>query len=41
MVHTGTGLCLATLANTRTQPHDEIDDAMNNLIREMARSISG
>ena len=30
MVQTGTGLCWAALGNNRTQPHDEIDTAMNN-----------
>jgi CubicO group peptidase (beta-lactamase class C family) len=39
MVQTGTGLCWAALANTRTQPHDEIDAAMDHLIWEMVRSV--
>jgi hypothetical protein len=39
MVQTGTGLCWAALANTRTQPHDEIDAAVDKLIWDMASSV--
>jgi CubicO group peptidase (beta-lactamase class C family) len=39
MVQTASGMCWTALANTRTQPHDEIDAAMNNLIWQMVRSI--
>lgn len=39
MVQTGTGLCWAALANTRTQPHDEIDAAVDKLMWDMVRSV--
>jgi len=39
MVKTATGLCWAALANTRTQPDDEINAAIDNLIWQMVRSV--
>jgi CubicO group peptidase (beta-lactamase class C family) len=39
MVRTATGLCWAALANTRTQPNDEINAALDNLIWQMVRSV--
>jgi len=39
MVRTATGLCWAALANTRTQPDDEINAALDNLIWQMVRSV--
>jgi CubicO group peptidase (beta-lactamase class C family) len=38
MVRTATGLCWAALANTRTEPHDEIDNAMDGMMWNMVRS---
>jgi CubicO group peptidase (beta-lactamase class C family) len=39
MVRTATGLCWAALANTRTQPDDEINAALDGLIWQMVRSV--
>jgi len=39
MVRTATGLCWAALANTRTQPSDEIDASLDKLIWSMAQSV--
>jgi hypothetical protein len=39
MVHTATGLCWAALANTRTQPSDEINSALDNMMWDIARSV--
>ena len=41
MVRTATGLCWAALANTRTEPHDEIDNALGETMWAMARSVPG
>jgi CubicO group peptidase (beta-lactamase class C family) len=41
MVRTATGLCWAALANTRTEPHDEIDNALDETMWAMARSVPG
>jgi CubicO group peptidase (beta-lactamase class C family) len=38
MVRTATGLCWAALANTRTEPHDEIDTALDTTMWNMVRS---
>jgi CubicO group peptidase (beta-lactamase class C family) len=39
LVRTATGLCWAGLANTRTEPHDEIDAALDRTLWAMARSV--
>jgi CubicO group peptidase (beta-lactamase class C family) len=39
MVRTASGLCWAALTNTRTQPSDEINAALDKLIWSMAQSI--
>ena len=39
MVRTASGLCWAALANTRTEPHEEIDAALDQLIWNMVRSV--
>jgi CubicO group peptidase (beta-lactamase class C family) len=39
MVRTAAGLCWAALANTRTEPHDEIDSALNGTMWNMVRSV--
>ena len=39
MVRTATGLCWAALANTRTEPHDQIDTALDETMWSMARSV--
>jgi len=41
MVRTASGLCWAALTNTRTEPHDEMDTALDNLIWQMVRSVPG
>jgi CubicO group peptidase (beta-lactamase class C family) len=38
MVRTATGLCWAALANTRTEPHDQIDTALDTTMWNMVRS---
>jgi CubicO group peptidase (beta-lactamase class C family) len=39
LVRTATGLCWAALANTRTEPHDEIDTALDRTLWALARSV--
>jgi CubicO group peptidase (beta-lactamase class C family) len=39
MVQTGTGICWAALANTRFQPHDEMDAALDHLMSQMVASV--
>jgi CubicO group peptidase (beta-lactamase class C family) len=39
MVRTATGLCWAALANTRTEPHVQIDTAMDQMMWSMVRSV--
>ena len=39
MVRTATGLCWAALANTRTEPNDEINAALDKLIWDMVRAV--
>lgn len=39
MVRTSTGLCWAALANTRTEPHAQIDTALDELMWNMARTV--
>jgi CubicO group peptidase (beta-lactamase class C family) len=39
MVRTASGLCWAALANTRTEPHDQIDTALDEMMWDMARSV--
>jgi|SRR5208282_3799280 len=39
MVRTATGFCWAALCNTRRQPADEINGALDNLVWEMARKV--
>jgi CubicO group peptidase (beta-lactamase class C family) len=39
MVRTATGMCWAALTNTRTQPHDEIDTALDELVWNMVRQV--
>jgi CubicO group peptidase (beta-lactamase class C family) len=39
MVRAATGLCWAALANTRTEPHDQIDNALNGMMWNIARSV--
>jgi len=39
MARTGRGLCWAALANTRTQPSDEIDASLNKLMWDIVRSV--
>ena len=39
MVRTASGLCWAGLANTRTQPSDEIDSALDKMMWDMAHSV--
>jgi CubicO group peptidase (beta-lactamase class C family) len=39
MVRTATGLCWAALANTRTEPHAQIDAAMDQMMWNMVRSV--
>ena len=38
MVRTAAGMCWAALANTRSEPHDEIDNALNGLMWNIVRS---
>jgi CubicO group peptidase (beta-lactamase class C family) len=38
MVRTATGSCWAALANTRTEPHDQIDTALDETMWNMVRS---
>ncbi|HTZ59509.1 MAG TPA: serine hydrolase domain-containing protein [Acidobacteriaceae bacterium] len=39
MVRTATGMCWAALTNTRTEPHDEIDSALDELMWSIAHSV--
>jgi len=39
MVRTRTGMCWAALANTRTEPHEQIDAALDQLIWDMVRLV--
>jgi CubicO group peptidase (beta-lactamase class C family) len=39
MVRTATGMCWAALANTRTEPHAQIDAALDQMMWGMARSV--
>jgi hypothetical protein len=39
MVRTATGLGWAALANTRTEPHDQIDTALDEMMWNMVRSV--
>jgi len=39
MVRTATGLCWAALTNTRTEPNDEINAALDKLIWDMVRTV--
>ena len=39
MVRTASGLCWGVLTNTRTQPNDEIDQALDQLLWAMVRSV--
>jgi len=39
MVRTSTGMCWAALANTRTEPHEQIDTALDQLIWNMVRLV--
>jgi CubicO group peptidase (beta-lactamase class C family) len=41
MVRTASGLCWAALANTRTEPHDQIDTALERTLWSMARTVPG
>jgi len=40
MVRTNTGMCWAALANTRTEPHNQIDSAMDQMMWNMAQAVS-
>jgi CubicO group peptidase (beta-lactamase class C family) len=39
MVRTAAGMCWAALTNTRTEPHDEIDTALDGMMWNMVRSV--
>jgi CubicO group peptidase (beta-lactamase class C family) len=39
MVRTGTGMCWAALTNTRTQPSNEIDTALDQMMWNMVRTV--
>jgi CubicO group peptidase (beta-lactamase class C family) len=39
LVRTASGLCWAALANTRTEPHDQIDTALDRTLWAMARTV--
>jgi hypothetical protein len=39
MVRTTSGLCWAALANTRTQPSDQINTALDQLLWNIARTV--
>ncbi len=41
MVRTPDGACWAALCNTRTEPHDEMDSALINMMGDLASSFSG
>jgi CubicO group peptidase (beta-lactamase class C family) len=40
MVRTSTGLCWAALTNTRTQPADQINSALDEMVWNMVRQVS-
>jgi CubicO group peptidase (beta-lactamase class C family) len=39
MVRTAGGMCWAALANSRTEPHDQIDTALDQLVWNMVRQV--
>jgi CubicO group peptidase (beta-lactamase class C family) len=39
MVRTSSGMCWAALTNTRTQPSDEIDSALDQMVWDMVRQV--
>jgi CubicO group peptidase (beta-lactamase class C family) len=39
MVRTSTGMCWAALANTRTEPHEQMDAALDQLVWSMVRLV--
>jgi hypothetical protein len=39
MVRTATGMCWAALTNTRTEPHDEMDSALDGTMWNAVRSV--
>ena len=39
MVRTATGMCWAALTNTRTEPHDQMDSALDELVWNMVRLV--
>ena len=41
MVRTSTGFCWAALCNTRTQPSNEIDTALDQMMWNMVRTVPG
>ena len=41
MVRTSTGMCWAGLTNTRTEPHNEMDSALDRLIWKMVGVVPG
>lgn len=41
MVRTANGLCWATLCNTRTEPHSEMDSALDRMMWDMVGSVPG
>lgn len=40
MVRTASGMCWAALANTRTQPSDEINNALDKLVWDMVHTVA-
>ena len=40
MVRTASGMCWAALTNTRTEPHDEIDNALDAMMWNIVHSVS-
>jgi hypothetical protein len=39
MLRTATGMCWAALTNTRTQPSNEIDSAISQMMWAMVRTV--
>jgi hypothetical protein len=39
MVRTPTGICWAALCNSRTQPKDQIDTALDQMMRKIVRTV--
>ena len=39
MVRTASGMCWAALTNTRTEPHDQMDSALDELVWNMVRLV--